>query len=95
VRVTEDGSSPREGEDGGSGSDFTGADGSPVVSDGQDAEGEGDGACGLLEKENGERRGKEKWTVVVRPAFYSGAKEVGDGWRRMPRGSKGTWGAWP
>jgi hypothetical protein len=31
---------------------------SPVADSGQDAEGEGEGAHGLLEKEKGERKGK-------------------------------------
>jgi hypothetical protein len=46
TRVIGDGSSLREGEDGGGGSNFAGADSSLVADGGQDAEGVGGGRRG-------------------------------------------------
>jgi hypothetical protein len=57
MRVTGDGSSPREGEDGGGGSDFDNADGSPVAEVDKRAGGEG---AALVTRAERKKKGKRR-----------------------------------
>jgi hypothetical protein len=75
VRVTRDGSSPSEGEDGGDGSDFTGG------RQWTRCRGGGRGARGLLEKEKGERKGKVGGDGVA--CFLSRRGRGGGSWPRL------------
>jgi hypothetical protein len=90
MRVTRDGSSPREGKDGSGGSDFGGVDGSPAARVDKRVGGEGGALTASVERKKG---GKKGTTVTGAASFRAVWWGDRGGSRGVPRGEPGVWGA--